>query len=182
MSKLNFLFALPIFFAVTTPTYATDGSPMPSGSPGPRELRQEVRQEIRQEVKDTRVEIQGQRQELRSDIAGNHATRLERRFAAYYTRMTNIATRITNRITTLKNSGKDTTAVQTKLDAAKATLESAKTKGAEAVAAFRAIDPAKFSEQKDKAIAARDLAMAARKLFVQASQELKATVVELKKI
>lgn len=127
-------------------------------------------------------EIRTERQELRSTVAENHANRLERRFTLYYTRLSNIITRFQARLDTLKTAGKDTTAAQAKLDLAKTRLEEAKAKGDAAVAAFKAIDPAKFSEQRTQAFAARDLAMEARKLFQETHTLLKDALKELKKI
>lgn len=134
-------------------------------------------QEIRQE---RREDISEERQEFRSNVAENHANRLERRFGFYYTRFNNIINRFQTRLDTLKQAGKDTTSVQAKLDLAKAKLLEAKTKGEAAVAAFRAIDPAKFSEQKTEAFAARDLANQARDLFKQTGNLLKDALKALK--
>lgn len=115
-------------------------------------------------------------------MAENHANRLERRFKFYFDRLTGITTRFQTRLDTLKGSGKDVAAIQAKLDSAKTKLADAKTKGEAAVAAFRAIDPAKFSEQKTEAMAARDLANSARKLFLETHALLKDALVSLKAI
>lgn len=125
---------------------------------------------------------QDNRQNLRSSVAENHANRLERRFGFYFARLGNIIARFQRRLDALKTAGKDTTAVQAKLDAAKSKLAEAKAKGAEAIAAFKAIDPAKFSEQRAEAFAARDLATAARKLFVETHTLLKEALRLLKTI
>ncbi len=134
-----------------------------------RETRAENRQEIREEVRENREEVrelrQENRQEVRSVVAENHANRLERRFNLYYNRLSGIATRLQKRLDTLKSEGKDVGAAEAKLSEAKAKLESAKTLGAQSVAAFRAIDPAKFEEQKAEAKAARDVANQARTAF-----------------
>lgn len=132
-----------------------------------------------QEIRQDRME---DRQERRSNIAENHANRLERRFTFYYTRLSNIIIRFEKRLDILKADGKDIAAVSAKLTEVKTKLESAKAKGAEAVAAFRAIDPAKFSEQKTEALAARDLANSARKLFVETHTLLKDALKSLKAI
>lgn len=136
-------------------------------------------QEIRQ---DRMEERQENRQEVRSNVAENHANRLERRFAFYYSRLGNIITRFEKRLDILKADGKDITAVSAKLTEVKSKLESAKAKGVEAVSAFKAIDPAKFSEQKTEAFAARDLANSARKLFVETHTLLKDALKTLKTI
>ena len=170
---LSSLFMAPATFAQ---------SPSSSASPMQRrsEERQELRQEVKAEKKELKTQIETKLQEFRSNVAENHANRLEKRFNAYYSRLSNIGTRLQSRITELNSTGKDTANAQLKLTQALTTLESAKTKGAESVSAFRAIDPAKFSEQRDKAFAARDLAEAARKLFKQATEELKVATKEVK--
>lgn len=121
-------------------------------------------------------------QQLYSDIAQNHANRLEHRFDFYFTRLDNIITRLERRLNTLQAQGKNVTPIQVKLDAAKTKLTEAKTKGAEAIAAFKAIVPAKFSEQKTGARTARDQAQIARKLFVDTQQLLQEAVRALKEI
>lgn len=143
---------------------------------------QEIRQDRMEDRQERREEIQDNIQERRSNVAENHANRLERRFAFYYSRLGNIIMRFEKRLDILKADGKDITAVSIKLTEVKTKLESAKAKGAEAVAAFRAIDPAKFSEQKTEALAARDLANSARKLFVETHTLLKDALKSLKAI
>lgn len=172
-----------LFLAVGVPGTSAHDDPAESPHPSPSlRPRQELRNEMKEERSERRKEIQTARQEFRSDVAENHAARLERRFGLYSTRFTGIFTRFQSRIDILKNEGKDTALVQTKLDAAKLKLDEAETKGKEAVAAFRAIDPAKFEEQKEKAFAARDLAVSARKLFVDTHNLLKDALKELKNI
>lgn len=127
-------------------------------------------------------EIRQERQEIRSNVAENHANRLEKRFTAYYTRLNNIITRFQARLDLLKSQNKDISAIQTKLDSAKTKLGEAKTKGESAVAAFKAIDPVKFSEQKTQVLAARDLAVSARKAYLEVHELLKAALKELKTI
>lgn len=124
----------------------------------------------------------GVSQEIRSKVADNHANRLERRFKFYYERLSKIIVKFQTRIDYLKGKGKDTTAVQTKLDAAKVKLESAKVKGEAAVAAFRKIEPGKWEEQKPAMLAAKDLAEEARGLFKDAFKLLKDALKELKNI
>lgn len=128
------------------------------------------------------AEIQEIRQERRSNVAENHANRLERRFAFYDSRLRNIITRFEKRLDILKADGKDITAVSAKLTEVKSKLESAKAKGVEAVAAFKAIDPAQFSEQKVESFAARDLAVATRKLYLEVHVLLKDALKALKVI
>lgn len=127
-------------------------------------------------------EIKTDMQEIINNVSARHANRLERRFNFYYTRLNNIILRFQKRLDILKADGKDIAGVQAKLDLTKTKLEEAKAKGLEAVAAFRAIDPAKFSEQKTAAFAARDLAVAARKLFADTLVLLKDALKALKVI
>lgn len=127
-------------------------------------------------------EIRQERQEFRSQVAENHANRLERRFKFYFDRMTSIIARFQARLDTLKTAGKDVSAIQTKLDGVKAKLAEAKTKGESAVSAFRSIDPSKLSEQKLEIKAARDLAEAARALFKEVHALLKDVLKSLKAI
>lgn len=147
---------------------------------GPRQQFKEDRREIRQDIKNNRKEIRADRKEnrqARRDLrAQKHGERLEARFGHYYTRLTAIATKIQERINKLKGEGRDITTAQTKLDEAKAKLESAKSLGAEAVAAFKAIDPAKYQEQRAAALAARDKAKQARQAFQDAHKLLKEAV------
>lgn len=137
----------------------------------------------------TNVQIQEVRQDLNENrdgisnkVAQNHANRLKRRFQFYYDRFTNIIARFKARLAILEGQGKNITAVTAKLDLAKTKLEEAKAKGIEAVAAFVAIDPAKFSQQKTERLAARDLANAAHQLFVDTHNLLKDALKELKTI
>lgn len=139
-------------------------------------------QEIRQDRMEDRQEAKDKMQETRSTVAENHANRLERRFAFYYARLSNIIMRFEKRLDILKADGKDIATVSAKLTEVKAKLESAKAKGVEAVAAFKAIDPARFSEQKTEALAARDLANSARKLFMETHTLLKDALKSLKAI
>lgn len=138
------------------------------------------RQEIRLDIRDNRKEIRADRKEnrqARRDLrAQKHGERLEARFGHYYTRLIAIATKIQERINKLKGEGRDITTAQTKLDEAKAKLESAKSLGAEAVAAFKAIDPAKYQEQREAALAARDKAKQARQAFQNTLKLLKESV------
>ena len=132
--------------------------------------------------KPIQAQIQEIRQEMRSNVAERHANRLERRFKFYFERFTKIITRFQTRLDLLKSDGKDVTSIQTKLDSAKTKLSEAKIKGEAAVAAFRAIDPAKFSEQKAEALVARDLAKSARVLFQDTHKLLKDALKDLKVI
>lgn len=140
-----------------------------------RTERKEVREEVREEVKE-RVQAR------RSDLAENHANRLEKRFSAYYTRLSDIILRFQKRLNLLKAEGKAVETAEADLNKAKSSLESAKLKGAEAVSAFKAIDLSSLADQKTALMAARDLANAARKLFADAHTHLKAALKSLKVI
>ena len=126
--------------------------------------------------------IQEIRQENRSKVAENHANRLERRFGFYYDRLSKIIVRFEARLVILDNAGKNTADSKAKLALAKTKLEAAKVAGQEAGVQFRAIVPAKISEQKTELLAARDLATSARKLFQEAHQLLKDALKALKLI
>lgn len=178
--KKSFILALLIILSVPSLALATSDENVTKRRPD-RPAQAEI-QEIRQERKEDREETREKVQEIRSNVAENHANRLERRFAFYYSRLSNIITRFEKRLDILKADGKDITAVSAKLTEVKTKLESAKAKGIEAVAAFKAIDPAKFSEQKTEALAARDLANSARKLFVETHTLLKDALKSLKAI
>lgn len=177
MRKLT-LFLLSLCFSfLVMPAHAEDRQNLRDTRIENREEVREVKQENREEVRELRQE---NRQEIRSDIASNHALRLERRFHYYYSRLNGIATRIEKRLTTLKTEGKDTSSAEAKLAEAKTKLESAKTLGEEAITTFRSLDPAKFSEQKVQIQSARALADSARLAFSSALTSLKSVLQEVK--
>ena len=175
--KKILLFVLPLLLVSVAPAYAEDAKTL-------RETRMENRQEIKSEIMENRQEVKDMRvenhQEIRSLVAENHANRLERRFKFYYDRLSNIARRLETRLATLKSDGKDTSVADTKLTEATTKLETAKSLGEQAVSAFRAIDPAKFAEQKEQALAARDLANQARVAFKEALSIFKSVLKEVK--
>lgn len=170
MSK-KFLLALSLFFLFPALALA-------QGDENVTTRRSDRAVEV-QEIRQERVEDQSQ---IRSRVAENHANRLERRFQFYYIRLTNIITRFEARLDILATAGKDTAPSAAKLAAAETKLAAAKLKGEQAVAAFRAIDPAKFAEQKQELTAARELADAARTLFQEAHRLLQDALTELKNI
>ncbi len=143
---------------------------------------QEIRTERKEERQEKREEVIENIQERRSEIAENHANRLEKRFTAYYTRLSNIITRFKARLDALKAEGKTVTSIETELVVATSKLESAKSKGLEAVSAFKAIDPTTLADQKSALMAARDSANAARKLFEEAHTSLKSALKSLKSL
>lgn len=129
-----------------------------------------------------KLEIQEIRQDIRNNIAKNHAERLQNRFTFYGDRLGNIITRFQLRLDTLKANGKNTTATQVKLDLAKSKLAEAKLKGETSIAAFTALESSNLKEQKAEFLAARDLANSARKLFEETHTVLKEALRELKTI
>ncbi len=143
---------------------------------------QEIRTERKENRQEKREEVKENIEAKRSEIAENHANRLEKRFTAYSTRLSNIIIRFQERLAKLKAEGKSVSSIETELQAAKAKLESAKSKGVEAIAAFRAIDPTSIADQKAALMAARDLANSARKLFEEAHTSLKSALKSLKVI
>jgi hypothetical protein len=153
----------------------------PDNSPSQVQV-QEIRQERIEERTEKREEVKEKIQERRSNIAENHATRLEKRFASYFMRFSNIISRFQTRLDLLKKEGKDVASAQTKLDSAKTKLSEARSKGDASIAAFKAIDPAKVTEQKTELIAARDMATVARKMFAESNDLLKLALKELKNI
>ena len=113
--------------------------------------------------KDKIVAIQEKIQEKKDNLAKLHADRLEKRFSNYYTRLSALIVKIQARIDA--NSDKDTSISQEKLNSAKTKLEEAKILGASAINMFRALEPEKWSEQRKKAISARDTAIKAKEAF-----------------
>jgi hypothetical protein len=140
---------------------------------------QVMRQESSQEMRTT---IQGNAQDRRTRIAENHANRLEQRFGVYYTRLANIAARLEQRIAVLKGQGKNVARAEASLTTGKAALAEAQKLSAEAVVQFRAIDPAKYAEQRPAALKARDKAQAARQTFIEAKQAFQTTIQALKAV
>lgn len=153
--RLKTLSLAVLFLLLATPVSATLGERL-DASKDKIEARQEQRTENREERQENR-------QDRRSDVAGKHADRLEQRFNNYYTRLNTIIGKIQARIDA--STTKDTSEAQSKLNEAKAKLTEAKTLGESAIVQFRAIDPAKWSEQKAKAVGARDTANKAREAF-----------------
>jgi hypothetical protein len=120
---------------------------------------------MRQEIQTDRKE---NRETVRTNVAHRHASRLERRFGFYVTRLTKIADRIQSRIDKEKTEGKDVSSAQTNLDSARTKLTQAQVDGTKAVAAFNAITPEDWDQQKADVQAAKDLAKNARQEFVDA--------------
>lgn len=167
--KKYLLFALTLL--LLSPTLANAESDENVTKKRPDRPSQVQIQEIRQDM-----------QELKSKVAENHANRLERRFKSYATRLNNIITRFQARLEILKLENKNISDAQAKLDLVKTKLATAIAAGENAVDAFQAIDPAKFSEQKTERVAAQSLAKDAIKLFKDANDALKLALKSLKLI
>ena len=121
------------------------------------------------EVQEIRQELETKREEIRNRIAQIHATRLTKRFDAYYLRLASIITRFEARLIILQKNSKDIVPTQAKLDLAKAKLVEAKTAGQDAVKALEAIDP----PAKELAISAHDLYKETLTLLKDALKSLK---------
>lgn len=146
------------------------------------ESPRESRESRREEIQENRAERAETRQEARSQVAENHASRLERRFNHYYKRLTNILERFQKRLDYLNSQDKEVGSIQAKLDTIKAKLAGAKTAGDEAIAAFKAIEPGSWEEQKSALQTARDLANKARDLYKEVHTLLKSALKDLKLI
>lgn len=132
----------------------------------------EMRGTVRELNQERMASNSATRQLYRSERAQNHGERIERRFAFYAQRLTNIATRIQSRIDTEKAAGKDTTAAQSALDKAKTLLTQAVADGKQAVTMFQSISVAVWSTQAPEIKAAIEQANKARTGFVQARLSL----------
>ncbi|MEO8581563.1 MAG: hypothetical protein ABI425_03175 [Patescibacteria group bacterium] len=168
------------FILSATPVFAEESNTLFLRREDNMEARVTKQEERIETMKAKVTERAGERQERRTDMAQKHAGNLETRFNEMYKRLSTLASKIQTRINAVKAEGKDTAAAQTKLDAAKASLESAKSLGQEAITAFKGIDPAKYDEQRSKALAAKDKAEQARKAFMTALQDMKDAVAALK--
>ncbi len=142
-----------------------------------QEIREQKTEAI-QERKESRANLAN----IRSNVAENHANRLEKRFSFYFDRLTAIIVRFNTRLDSLNAKDPVVINLRSKLTTANTKLIEAKTKGDEAVDAFRGIDPSAFSEQKAAVLAARDMANSARKLFVEVHVLLKEAIKTLKTI
>lgn len=173
-----------MLFSTPTGVWAEEATPNPSARPAWKDQLKEKREAFKQQMATAKTEwkeqreehktqLQVSRQEWRSTVAQNHALRLENRFGRYGNRLNNIVERLQTWLNTLKSEGKDVSTAQAKLDEAKTKLASAKTLGLDAVAKFKAIDPAKYEEQRDQALAARDVAQQARLAFMDALKLIK---------
>lgn len=146
------------------------------------ETNQESRDEVREGIQQLRTERRENKEEQRSKVAENHANRLERRFNLYYKRLTNITERFQKRLDYLNTKNQDVTALQSSLDSIKSKLSTAKAAGDKAIAAFKAIEPGTWEEQKAALQAARDLADKARELYKEVHTLLKSALRDLKQI
>lgn len=127
--------------------------------------REALRNEVREAKDERREEVRDARQEFRTDKAGQHADRLERRFRWYAERLGAISSRLQDRITKEKSAGKNVAQAQSLLDTAKVQLATAVSDGEKAVSLFRAIPVTTWNLQKPEVKAAIEQAQKARKGF-----------------
>lgn len=139
----------------------------------------EKKAEVKTNIQEKKTEIQENVQAKKENVASNHADRLEKRFALYTKRLTSLADKIQTRIDKREQEGKKNGDAQLKVDTARKQLVLATELGAEAVKMFRAIEPAKYTEQRDQAIKARDKAKEARKAFVETHRLLREAIQEM---
>ncbi len=187
MKQLFVLLVLVGLFSLTAPAQATVklGETKAEFKVKIQEAK-EVRKENVMERKDDREEKREDRQENRGENRDERleriAKRVEARFANHAAWLSKWLERAQTRSEALKTKGKDTTAVNTAIATAKTDLEKAKTLGATAVAALKAVEPAAWSEQKPDAKAAREAVTTAQKAFAQVLKDLNQVVVELRKM
>lgn len=137
-----------------------------------QQIRQEKtekrREETEQKVQERRQETLEDRQlktaERRGALAQVHAEQLQRRFGFYYERLSGLIQKLEARLTALAQEGIDVVAAQNKLEAAKASLEEAKTLTDQAIAAFLEID-LESDTARVQVQTAKDLAKQAQERF-----------------
>lgn len=135
---------------------------------------------VRPALMEARQEVKTERQDRRAVAASVHATQLEKRFGEYFSKLSNLFSRIEQRANTLKSQGKNVDAVLASVAKGKAALAEAQSLGAEAIRLFKAIDPAKYAEQRAQALQAKEKAEAARKKFQEALQAARQAIAQLK--
>ncbi len=119
---------------------------------------------------------------IRQKVAENHARRLEKRFDHYTERFEAIIARLNERIAQLETDGKDMADAKEKLAQAKDTLSTAKVRAAQAIEAFKAIEPGKYEEQKDDLLQAREYANQAVAKFKETFRLLRETIKLIKEV
>lgn len=134
-----------------------------------------VRQEIRTQVGENA-------RERRSTIAQVHGNRLENRFSMYEQRLRNIYDRLVRVVAEHKRQGQDVSSLERKLREADTKLDAAQAAADDAIEGFLAIEPEAYDEQRDAALAARDKAQEARRLFVEAHRLLRDIIADIKSL
>ncbi len=134
-----------------------------------KQERTESRENFKEKVQETR-------QNFRDSISEKHADRLEKRFQAYYLRLSQLIEKLQARMNELKADGKDVTAAQTKLDEAKTSLQKAKELADQSVEGFNTINPEEYQAQRTQALKSRDLANQARQQFKLVLTQLKEVI------
>jgi len=130
-----------------------------------QETIEERREDARTRMEEKRLEMQENRQERRAHITEVHAERLESRFTFYGDRLADIISRLDTRLESLDAAGQDVTNQQEQLLAAQALLVEAENTTVDAIIGFLDVDPESYEEQRSAALAAGNVAQAARSQF-----------------
>jgi hypothetical protein len=150
-----------LVFAVTSPTLVFAQTPSPT-------LRERV---------ETRIETrQENRQELRDARAQRIAERVEKRFALHDAHITAWIARAESRVAKMKENGKDTTAAEKGLTAAKASFANAQKLGTDAVAQLKAIEAQPWDEQKPDVKAAKEAVRKAQVAYAQVVKDMQKVI------
>lgn len=154
------------------------------------QVRNQVREEVRENMQDSELQVQErvqERQELREEVRQNleekkqerigaftlrHAERLEKRFADYARRLTNIADRLEQRINTTTPEFKQKEEALEKIAEARQLLSQAETGALDSISEFRSIDVIEYESYRSIALSARDTAEETRELFLEARKTL----------
>ena len=152
-------------WVVAAPVQAQEAAPTPTPV--------SARSRSAEKRSETQAKIQEKRTEVRTKVSEVHGRRLKHNFGVYYQRLSNIINRLQSRLTALEDQGKDIAAAEEKLTDAESMLESAKMKGETAVTAFLS-EPKE--DQREAALAARDVAKEARLEFMAVFSFLKEVV------
>lgn len=180
VNRYSIAAALVVATLALAPVSALAQSPLPV-----RERAAQRAEEIKANVQARQDERQENRQERRDVRFENHANRLETRFSNYSERLNTLLDKIQARLNEMEQNFPDSSAIdtaQSKLDAASAKLAEAEQASDSSIAAFKAIDPAKYEEQKAQALAARDNAQKARQAYADALRLMKEAVQSLKQV
>ncbi len=149
-----------------------------------RETRKNTQKSVKKTMEDARMErkasVSATRQTYRSERAKLHGERIEKRFAFYAERLSNIATRLQSRIDKLKAEGKDVQSPQQALDISLVTLEKAINDSKVAVEMFGNISISTWDSQQPEIKAAIVQAGVARTGFTIAQGQMMSVVRQIK--